>query len=767
MIGDLSTAALFQTEHHQVARITVITDRGTTVYAILSDGTLERITHLILTGNTQEPFGDVVLENDPSRFDESFILTGGLTVDSYSMTGSRIEIGTAIAAELTLNLKNSDGRFDPMVFAGKEIFVEIGTKDWSTDDPITYIPLGYFQVDKEPKNGQEIKISALDRMVSKFDVEIDWTQFTFPMTVQALVSTVCTVCGVTCATTISSLPNASYSIAATPEGTCTMYRDLIQWAAFVTGTCAQFGPDGELYFKWYTDTGFSLTSANRFSHDLDNEDITLTGIHYTDNNGIEYLVGTAGYTLEASQVGILQNDIETALGNILTALDGFTYRPLEQAVIVTAPFLQPLDMVEFTDARGDTHDCIISHITYTINSSTTVAGRGDTEVATNYAPQTGLTRQQEEAVAGASREATHYLAVDDTGIMVADMSDGQRYTPSTAPTGTKNVKIDSDSVDVRDGQTVLASFGEQTRIGKENSTHLDLSASGMDIVGRNSDNSVHIGAQSTENVHREEDWEFPGYTTDDSGIVPSITVIDLPEELVLTDDITVTITGGSTHTIPAGTAYSYSGISYGITYDGSRTLEVENLTASAINAVIGYLVAEPSNYTMRLSTNSASRIKVRSSSGGTTVAEGGIYANDAGNFGLFDTMRARWVVAVDEDGNTKIPGLRPVLLSADTVTAPATQSQAAYLNIDLSEWAVIGIYAQVNNVWMFLIFIYVGSGLKQYISDTYVYNGNAYYNRGGFWADWTRNRIYVTCVNGAADAYQYVKFNRVFGLLRK
>lgn len=78
----------------------------------------------------------------------------------------------------------------------------------------------------------------------------------------------------------------------------------------------------------------------------------------------------------------------------------------------------------------------------------------------------------------AKKVATNYLSLDSTGVMVADLTDGQQ-TPSTA-TG-RNVKIDNDSVDIRNGQDVLASFGENTLIGAEENSKIQLSSGG--IVG--------------------------------------------------------------------------------------------------------------------------------------------------------------------------------------------------------------------------------------------------------------------------------------------
>lgn len=72
----------------------------------------------------------------------------------------------------------------------------------------------------------------------------------------------------------------------------------------------------------------------------------------------------------------------------------------------------------------------------------------------------------------AARTATNYLASDTTGIMVANLADGHTYTPSTVPAGVKNAFINSDAFKVRDGQTVLASYGTEASIYTTDGTEL-------------------------------------------------------------------------------------------------------------------------------------------------------------------------------------------------------------------------------------------------------------------------------------------------------
>lgn len=92
----------------------------------------------------------------------------------------------------------------------------------------------------------------------------------------------------------------------------------------------------------------------------------------------------------------------------------------------------------------------------------------------------------------ALRAAGYYISSDGTGVMIADMKEGGRETPSTATK--KNIRIDEDSVDVRDGQTVLASFGETSVIGKETGSRLVIDNNSLEMVGPGTEGSyVFIG----------------------------------------------------------------------------------------------------------------------------------------------------------------------------------------------------------------------------------------------------------------------------------
>lgn len=80
----------------------------------------------------------------------------------------------------------------------------------------------------------------------------------------------------------------------------------------------------------------------------------------------------------------------------------------------------------------------------------------------------------------AAKVATNYLSQDNTGIMVYDGSENASQTPSTATS--RNVFIDSNSVDIRDGKNVLASFGEEVVIGQEDDAHMKITSTTIEGI---------------------------------------------------------------------------------------------------------------------------------------------------------------------------------------------------------------------------------------------------------------------------------------------
>lgn len=93
----------------------------------------------------------------------------------------------------------------------------------------------------------------------------------------------------------------------------------------------------------------------------------------------------------------------------------------------------------------------------------------------------------------AKKSATNYMSSDNTGIMVADLKNGEQLPASitqgknvyvTAGYGSGDAAVDP-GVYIRDGQTDLAMFGENVRIGQKNDNYVYIDNDSVDI--RNGD----------------------------------------------------------------------------------------------------------------------------------------------------------------------------------------------------------------------------------------------------------------------------------------
>ena len=366
-------------------------------------------------GNKQTALIEVTAGNKTFTITDADIIQGGLKIDRYCVTNSKIEVGSAVASELSLKLRNYDGKFNDVSFEGAVLNVKIGIKlssvlegatlgkgilgrmilgSASSNQDVAYVPCGLFIVDTPPRKLSTISISALDYMVL-FDREVNASALSFPIHVDALIQKICSICNVTIATDVSVLPNHYFSIGGLPNTNQKLtYRQLLQWCAQLTGTCAFMDGSGRLVLKWYEQTGVTITASERYSSDMLENDITITGFTCDDGKGNTYLSGTADYTLDLSDCGFLTNAYEGVLKELQAARGGFAYRPYN-ATIKSAPYLFPLDMIRYKDKDGVVHDTIVTNVTLALNCNTAISGAGETITSSSYTQSTsGVTSQQ-------------------------------------------------------------------------------------------------------------------------------------------------------------------------------------------------------------------------------------------------------------------------------------------------------------------------------------------------------------------------------------
>lgn len=368
------------------------------------------------------------------------VMSDGFSIDRYSNNGNKLCIGTAIAAEMKLELDNRKGQFNDIVFEGAELYVEIGIADWTQENPeITYIPCGYFTPDIQPRSKSIISISALDRM-AKFDKVQPWPSrwvdnngnfivdnngnyivlmetIRVPNTVENIVNQVCTVCGVTLAESISGYTNASYVITSIPTnfGDYTL-RNVIQWCAGIMGKNAWIDWQGKLRFSWYNNTAvdYTMSPANRFSRDVGENTIIFTGLSWSagDTDNTVYVAGKEGYTLDFSDNQLITKD---NVADILSSLyipvgNNSNYIPFE-ATVINAPYLWPMDKILYNN--GSRYYIVpLTNVNFGINGTTSLAARGESEQTNLMHSSNAFTNQQYHEIKRVERVTSQ--AIDES-----------------------------------------------------------------------------------------------------------------------------------------------------------------------------------------------------------------------------------------------------------------------------------------------------------------------------------------------------------------
>lgn len=346
---------------------------------------------------------------DTLTLSEEDVAAGGLSINRYSVSGNKIEIGSAVAAELSLILDNADGKFNEVTFEGAELYVSLGTKKWNArrweNAQYHYVPFGYFTIDEAPRKLEKITLTALDRMVM-FDKPVDNTKIVFPLSVADLLDRVCTICRVSLGIDATKLTNADYIINEAPTDDNLTYRQYIAWIAEITGTCAFIDWNGDLILKWYEDTDTEINLSDRYSSDLQENAITISGVQVVFGEK-KYLIGNASYAFNVESNSLIQHDPLVIAEGLFGKLYGFSYTPFT-ATVKPMPHLYPMDKVSFVDKLGVAHSTIITDCTFILNNSTVIEGKGETATKNGYASMNPLTARERAILSKVKNE------LDDT-----------------------------------------------------------------------------------------------------------------------------------------------------------------------------------------------------------------------------------------------------------------------------------------------------------------------------------------------------------------
>lgn len=185
---------------------------------------------------------ELTVENDK-------IMENGIQFeDAVGQDESFSALGGTVINGLTLVLNNIYDDFSDYNFTDAEITrIQTGLQ---LSQNIEYIDKGVFTVEDTVYNGATITLSCLDNM-AKFDKPYSDSTLIYPASLDTIVRNLCTVCGVSLATSSLNFPRKNFVIDERPTDDAITCREVLSWCATIAGCFARCNVYGELELKWF------------------------------------------------------------------------------------------------------------------------------------------------------------------------------------------------------------------------------------------------------------------------------------------------------------------------------------------------------------------------------------------------------------------------------------------------------------------------------------------------------------------------------------
>lgn len=263
-----------------------------------------------------------------------------------SDSGEAVSLGKAVAGSVEITLQQEGINF---AVAGREMLLELG---FDFDGEMEWIPMGtYFAGDVTEDDGI-LTVPGMDAMAYKFEKDyeplagVDFSQ-EGGVDCRGFVTAICEKLGVEA--DVSGLD----TVALEEEPVGFTFRQCVAMVAALSGKNAYIDRYGVLKFRWYTDSGVTISDDNYYSGGL-------------EKAAYGFYVGWVKCYMESLAENVCQGDPEAAQGIqveciwmteerlavIWQRVGGFTYQPAPRIRFLGDPRIEPGDIITLQTAGG-------------------------------------------------------------------------------------------------------------------------------------------------------------------------------------------------------------------------------------------------------------------------------------------------------------------------------------------------------------------------------------------------------------------------------
>ena len=242
------------------------------------------------------------------------IMGDGVKITDILNGDTDYTFGKAVCKQVEMTLFNVDNKFNNFDFT-QEFTLQIGVKVGAA---FQYVTVGVFKGERPDKvRGKLIDFTAYDRM-QKFEVSAsDFIEsMTFPVTLGAVFSSLCTAVGVEPITTTftNSTKNFTFNPFSTSDYTA---REVLAWIAEAAGCYARVNADGKVELNTFTTNSYKILKTDRFEMSESEFETPVIGKLECYTSYGDQLVtagtGTNTYVISDNPFLYIENDTEISV----------------------------------------------------------------------------------------------------------------------------------------------------------------------------------------------------------------------------------------------------------------------------------------------------------------------------------------------------------------------------------------------------------------------------------------------------------------------
>lgn len=315
------------------------------------------------------------------------------SINSATSSDSTFDVGSVVAAKLSLTIDNTDERFEDVDLTDARISTQIGLLVGSTFE---YVTKGIFYINSAQDSGDTIVIEAYDKILF-LDLPYAESTLAYPATIREILQEACTHCGITLDTTTIGT-GANYIVNSRPATDSLTFRDIVSYCGKILGKYAYISADQKLKFAWYEKSNSPYEITEQSSLTKNRSSMTITGVRFgytvttvkegesepTEENKTAF-VGTEGYVLTMEDNPLIQTeDMANKVMNILkSSVVGTTIRVYSLSCL-SDPTIEAGDSIKVTDRKGRSFESFITNCTFTLCGNQELSLGAETESENQY-----------------------------------------------------------------------------------------------------------------------------------------------------------------------------------------------------------------------------------------------------------------------------------------------------------------------------------------------------------------------------------------------